>query len=142
MERSLILLKPDCIQKRLVGTVLERFQKAGFKIIGCKMMAFSKKLLKEHYAHITREDFFPKLEKFMLSGPVMAIVLEGRNVVRRARRIVGATDPKRAAKGSIRNDFGRTSMDNICHASDTTENAQIEIKRFFKPSEVYALRRK
>lgn len=139
MERSLILLKPDCIRKRLVGTVLERFQKAGFKIVGCKMMTCSKKLLKEHYAHIAREDFFPKLEQFMLSGPVIAVVLEGRNVIRRVRKIVGATDPKKAADGTIRKDFGRTSMDNICHASDNLENARIEVKRFFKPSELHEL---
>lgn len=137
METTLILFKPDAIQKSLVGQVLARFEAAGLKIRGIKMFKASDALLNEHYAHIASKPFFPEVQKFMQQTPVIALALAGDNVVARIRDLLGPTDSKKAAKGTIRGDFGVDVMVNVCHASDSVETAAAELKRFFQPSELF-----
>lgn len=136
-ETTLILFKPDAVTKSLVGQVLSRFEAAGLKIRGVKMLQFSDALLTEHYAHIASKPFFPEVRSFMQRTPVVALALAGDNVVARVRDLLGPTDSKKAAKGTIRGDFGVDVMVNVCHASDTLENAAIELKRFFKDGELF-----
>lgn len=136
-ETTLILFKPDAVTKSLVGQVLSRFEAAGLKIRGVKMLQFSDALLTEHYAHIASKPFFPEVRQFMQRTPVVALALAGENVVARVRDLLGPTDSKKAAKGTIRGDFGVDVMVNVCHASDTLENAAIELKRFFKDGELF-----
>lgn len=137
MQRTLIILKPDCMEKNLAGSVLARFAEAGFQIAACKMMILSKDLLKSHYAHLVNMHFFPDIEKFMGSRPVMVIILEAENAIAKMRELLGPTDSTIAPKGTIRGDFGSTKMENIAHASDSPEAAEAEIKCFFKPDEVF-----
>lgn len=137
MDTTLILLKPDCIAGRRAGEVLKRFEEAGFQIRGCKMFRADADLLREHYAHIASKPFFPEVEAFMQSTPVIALALSGENAVDRVRGIIGPTDSKKAAKGTVRGDFGVDVMVNIVHASDSPENAQLELKRFFKEGELF-----
>jgi len=137
IERSLILLKPDCLNGHHAGEVIGRFEKAGFEIRGAKLIALSDELLKEHYAHIADRPFFPDIVEFMSSRPVLALVLEGENAVTAIRDLLGPTDSTQAPAGTIRGDMGTSSMENICHASDSLENATIEIERFFDASEVH-----
>ncbi len=138
MQTTLLLLKPDCVAGRKVGEVIKRFEEAGFQIRGCKMFQASPELLKEHYAHLASKPFFPELEAFMSSTPVVALALAADNAVEEVRRIIGPTDSKKADKGTIRGDFGVDVMVNIAHASDSTENAEIELKRFFLPGELFS----
>ena len=139
-ETTLILFKPDAVSKSLVGTVLARFEKEGFKVRGLKVMALSDEILAEHYSHIADKPFFPSVRGFMQESPVIALALEGENVISRVRDLLGPTDSKEAAAGTIRGDFGDkgddSKMRNICHASDGPEAADDEIKRFFKAGEV------
>jgi len=137
MQTTLILLKPDCISGRRVGEVIKRFEEADFQIRGCKMFQADAALLREHYAHIADKPFFPEVETFMQSTPVVALALAGENAVDRVRSIIGPTDSKKADKGTVRGDFGVDVMVNIVHASDSPENAAIELKRFFKPEELF-----
>lgn len=126
------------MEKRLVGTVLQRFEAAGFDVIGCKMMRLSSALLREHYAHVASKPFYPEIEQFMSSRPVIAIALRGENIVAKVRDLLGPTDSRKAPKGTIRGDFGTEMMKNVVHASDSVENGQIEIARFFKKEEIFA----
>ncbi|MBP6601879.1 MAG: nucleoside-diphosphate kinase [Verrucomicrobiales bacterium] len=135
-ERSLILLKPDCVKKAHCGAVIDRFEKAGFLIRGTKMMQLSDEILAEHYSHVADKPFFPSIAEFMQSAPVIAIVLEGDDVVSKVRGMLGPTNSKEADAGTIRGDFGEDMMVNVCHASDSPENGEIEVKRFFKADEV------
>lgn len=137
METTLILLKPDCITRHKAGEVLKRFEDAGFQIRGCKMFRADAGLLREHYAHIATKPFFPEVEAFMGATPIIALALAGENAVERVRTLLGPTDSTKAPKGTIRGDFGETMMRNIAHASDSRENAEIELKRFFKPGEIF-----
>jgi len=137
MQRTLIIFKPDCMEKRLVGTVLDRFEKAGFGIIGCKMSRLLPPVLREHYAHVASLPFYPDIERFMGSRPVIVMALEGENVVKRVRDLLGPTDSRKAAKGTIRGDFGTDMMINVVHASDSNATAGTEIARFFKPEELF-----
>ena len=137
METTLILLKPDCITKHHCGEVLQRFEKAGFRIRGCKMMRLDRKLLLEHYAHIAQKPFFPEVEEFMQSSPVIAIALQADSVVEKVRALLGPTDSKKAAPGTIRGDFGVDVMVNVVHASDSLATAEVELKRFFQSSELF-----
>ena len=136
-ETSLILFKPDAVSKSLVGQVLARFEAAGLKIRGIKMLHFGDALLKEHYAHIASKPFFPEVQKFMQQTPIIALALEGDQAVGRVRDLLGPTDSKKAAKGTIRGDLGVDVMVNVCHASDSIETAAAEVKRFFKPEELF-----
>ena len=131
MERSLIILKPDCMQRRLAGQVISRFENVGLNILACKIMTLDKELLKEHYAHLVHLPFYHEIEEFMMTWPVMILVLEGENAVERIRNILGPTDSQKAPAGTIRGDFGSDKMRNIAHASDSKETAEVEITRFF-----------
>jgi nucleoside-diphosphate kinase len=137
MQTTLILLKPDCITGRKSGEVLKRFEDAGFQIRGCKMFRADASLLREHYAHIASKPFFPEVEEFMTSSPIIAVALSGDKVIERVRDLLGPTDSTKAAKGTIRGDFGSTVMQNIAHASDSLESAEVELKRFFQPGELF-----
>ena len=142
LETTLILFKPDAIQKNLTGTVLARFQDAGFIIRGIKMMHLSDEILAEHYSHIADKPFFPSVRGFMQETPVIALALEGEDVINQVRDLLGPTDSLAAAPGTIRGDFGHkdgdAKMRNVCHASDSPEAAEAEIKRFFKDGEVFS----
>ncbi len=136
-ETTLILLKTDCVTKKLCGEVLKRFEAEGFQIRGLKMMTLSEDILREHYAHIADRPFFPEVVAFMQASPVVALALAGDDAVTRVRDLLGPTDSTKADKGTIRGDFGEDMMKNICHASDAVDAAEIELKRFFAPGEVF-----
>jgi nucleoside-diphosphate kinase len=136
MEKTVIIFKPDAIEQRIVGRVLSRFETAGFRVIGCKMVQFTPELLRTHYAHIVDHPCYPGLTKFMGSSHVILMALQGENVVRKVRELLGPTDSRTAPKGTIRGDYGTDSMKNILHASDSVENGLVELERFFKPGEL------
>lgn len=136
VETTLILFKPDAVEKKLVGTVLARFENAGFRIRGLKMMALTGELLADHYSHIADKLFFPEIVEFMSRTPVVALALEGEDVIAKVRDLLGPTDSRKADKGTIRGDFGEDMMINVCHASDSPESAAAELKRFFRDGEV------
>lgn len=137
MEKTLIILKPDCMEKGHQGEVLKRFTDAGFEIVACKMMELHPSLLREHYAHVADKPFFPEIEAFMSSRPVIVLVLQGDGVIDKVRALLGPTNSKEAAPGTIRGDMGTDMMVNVCHASDGPETAEAEIKRFFKADELF-----
>jgi nucleoside-diphosphate kinase len=137
MEKTLIILKPDCLEKHHVGNVVDRFEKAGFSIVACKMVQLTPKILREHYSHVADKPFYPEIEKFMSSRPVIVVALQGQHVVSKVRDLLGPTDSRKAPKGTIRGDFGTEMMKNVVHASDSLENAKIEIARFFENSEIF-----
>lgn len=142
MERTLILLKPDAVTKHVCGNVISRFENAGFLIRGCKMMHLSPEILRNHYAHIADKPFYPDVENFMRMAPVIALVLEGDNIIAKMRDMLGVTDSLQAAPGTIRADLGskeegKSKMVNIAHASDSPEAAQAEIARFFSEDELF-----
>jgi nucleoside-diphosphate kinase len=132
MEQSLVILKPDCMQRKLIGQVITRFENAGLEITACKVMALNASLLREHYAHLVHLPFFPEIENFMGSTPVMVMIVGGENAIERIRNLLGPTDSQKALAGTIRGDFGFNKMLNIAHASDSREAAEKEIARFFK----------
>ena len=138
MEESLVLLKPDCLEGRKCGEVLKRFEEAGFEVYGVKMMRLSDEILQEHYAHLTDLPFFPEIQGFMQSSPGVAIALRGENAIAHIREMVGPTDSTVADKGTIRGDFGQDKMQNVVHASDSIENGQAELKRFFADGELFS----
>jgi nucleoside-diphosphate kinase len=137
-ETTLILLKPDCVQKGHCGDVIQRFEAHGFKIRGIKMLQLTNELLLEHYAHIASRPFFPEVQEFMQKTPVVALAIEGDDVVSRVRDLLGPTNSKDAAPGTIRGDYGVDMMVNVVHASDSVDNAKIELNRFFAPGELFA----
>ena len=138
MQKTLIIFKPDCMAQRHVGYVLDRFERAGFDVIGCKMIRLAPAVLREHYAHVAHLPFYPEIEAFMGSRPVIVMALQGKDVVKTVRDLLGPTDSRKAAKGTIRGDFGTDMMKNVVHASDSVENGRIEIARFFKADEIFA----
>ena len=138
MEKTLIILKPDCMERRLCGTVLSRFEAAGFEIQASKMTRLTSAQLREHYAHVADKPFYPEIEAFMSSRPVIVAVLVGDNVISRVRALLGPTNSKVAPKGTIRGDFGTEMMRNVCHASDSPAAAEAEVHRFFRQDEVFA----
>ncbi len=138
MERTLILCKPDCMEKNLAGDVLARFQHAGLQLVAAKMLRLTPALLDEHYSHLKDKPFFPEIVAFMSSRPVLALILSGDHAVTRVRDLLGPTDSRKAAPGTIRGDLGTSNMLNIAHASDSPENAELEVKRFFRPDEIPA----
>lgn len=143
MQRTLILLKPDAVEKKILGKVVSRFEDAGFAIRACKMTLLSPELLREHYAHIADKPFYPEVEEFMHSKPVLALVLEGDDVINKVREMLGVTDSALAAPGTIRAEWGtkegpNSKMKNIAHASDSPENAEAEVRRFFREDELFS----
>ena len=137
-ETTLILLKPDAIEKNLSGKVLARFLDEGLTIRGIKMMTLSTEILTEHYSHVADKPFFPSIVEFMQKTPVVAVALEGENAIGRVRDLLGPTNSAEAPAGTLRGDFGTDMMVNVCHASDSTESAAAELKRFFNEGEVFS----
>merc|ERR1739842_70311 len=135
-ERTFIMLKPDAVQRGLVGEIIKRFEQKGFKLVAMKMMHASEELLKEHYADLSSKGFFPGLVKYMNSGPVVPMVWEGLNVVKTGRVMLGETNPAASAPGTIRGDFCIQVGRNICHGSDAVESAKKEIALWFKDEEL------
>jgi nucleoside-diphosphate kinase len=137
-ERTLILLKPDAVAGKFCGKVITRFEDAGWKIVGCKMIQLTPAMLREHYAHVADKPFYPEIEEFMKSVPVIGLVLEGAGIIDKMRDMLGVTDSRKAAKGTIRAELGKDVMINVAHASDSAATAEVEVKRFFKPEELFA----
>lgn len=140
-EKSLIIIKPDAIQRNLVGEIIHRFERKGLKIIGLKMMTVKDTLVEEHYAHIKDKPFFPGIKNFMQSSPVVVMALEGINAVSAIRTIVGPTKGFEAAGGTIRGDYSMSMQSNIVHASDSVENGMLEVGRFFDSSELFSYKK-
>ncbi len=138
MEQTFVILKPSTISRSLVGDIIERYQRKGLKISGIKMMQLDEKILREHYAHLVDRPFFPLLLKSMMATPVIVMVLEGKDAVSVVRAMTGATNARLAAPGTIRGDFGMSGQENLVHASDSVENAKIEVARFFRPDEIFS----
>lgn len=137
MERTLILLKPCTVQRRLVGEIINRIERKGLRIVGMKMMQLSDGLLNEHYAHLADRPFFKFVKDSMMAAPVVAMCVEGRDAVEVVRNITGATNGRKAAPGTIRGDYSMSGQENIVHASDSADNASIEIGRFFRSEELF-----
>ena len=137
MQKTFVIFKPDCIEQKHVGNVVDRFEKAGFEIVGCKLIRLSAEVLREHYAHVADKPFYPEIENFMSSRPVIVMALKGEDIVAKVRDLLGPTDSRKAPQGTIRGDFGTEMMKNVVHASDSDENARIELARFFKPDELF-----
>lgn len=138
MEKTFIILKPDCMEKGLAGQVLSRFEKEGFDIVASKMSKLGSEILREHYAHVADKPFFPEIEEFMSSRTVIFVALQGENVISRVRDLLGPTDSTKAPAGTIRGDFGTDMMRNVVHASDGPDTAAAELKRFFSEDEIFA----
>lgn len=137
MEKTLVILKPSAIERALVGEVVKRIEQKGLIICGMKMMQLDEKILREHYAHLVDRPFFPMLVESMTVCPVIVMCLEGKDVVEVFRAMTGVTNGRKAAPGTLRGDFCMSGQQNIIHASDSVENAKIEIARFFKPEEIF-----
>ena len=136
MQRTLILLKPDCLENKIAGQVIARFESKGYEIIASKMLQLDDDLLREHYSHVADLPFFPEIAAFMSSRPVLALILEGEGVIQGIRDLLGPTDSNAAPAGTIRGDLGTDRMKNVVHASDSDESASAEISRFFKFEEI------
>ncbi len=136
LERTLSIIKPDAVGKNHIGDIIARFEKAGLRVIALKMKHLDKKDAEGFYAVHQGRPFFNDLVSFMITGPVLVMVLEGENAISKNRDIMGATDPKKAAPGTIRADFAQTIDENAVHGSDAAETAQVEIAYFFKPEEI------
>lgn len=132
IEKTYIMLKPDCIKRGLIGEVIARIEKKGYRIVDAKMMELDEAVLREHYAHIAERPFFPAIVAYMTSGPVLGMIVEGENAVLGMRILMGATKFEEALAGTIRGDYALSTGENIIHGSDSAENAALEIKRFFR----------
>ncbi len=132
VQRTYIMLKPDCLKRGLMGEVISRIENKGYKITNAKMMNLDENILREHYAHIADRPFFPEIVEYMTSGPVFCMIVEGENAVKGMRILMGATKFEEATAGTIRGDYANCTSQNIIHGSDSEENAEIEINRFFK----------
>lgn len=131
MERTYVMLKPDCIKRGLTGEVIARIERKGYRIVDAKMIQLDEPILREHYGHIADKPFFNETVDYMISGPVLAMIVEGENVVAGVRYLMGATKFDEMEAGTIRGDYASSTTFNLIHGSDTPENAEIEIKRFF-----------
>ena len=138
LERTLSIIKPDAVKKNAIGQILARFEAAGLRIVAARMMHLSRAEAEGFYAVHRQRPFFPDLVAFMTSGPVLVQVLEGENAIARNRELMGATDPKKAAKGTLRADFADSIDANAVHGSDSAENARVEVSYFFPACEVYS----
>ncbi|GHO55153.1 nucleoside-diphosphate kinase [Ktedonobacter robiniae] len=137
MERTLVLLKPDAVQRDLVGEIITRLERKGLKIAGLKMMRLSDELLNEHYSHLVGRSFFPEVKSFMQLTPVVALCLEGVEAVDTVRALCGITKAREAAPGTIRGEFAMSVQANLIHCSDSLETAKAEVPRFFKAEELF-----
>ena len=139
MEKTFIMIKPDGINRNLIGEIISKFEKKGYKICALKIQRLTLKQINKHYAEHINKKYFKSLKEYLMSGPVVQIVLSGYDVVNGIRKIIGSTDPKEACCGSIRGDYGFDITKNLIHASDSKENAYNEIKLYFKNSEIINL---
>ena len=136
MERSLVLIKPDAMQRGLAGIIISRLERRGLKIIAMKMLQMDKTLAQQHYAVHQDKAFFNDLVDFITSSPIIAAIFEGEKAIEAVRQTMGATDPVKSSPGSIRGDFGLDIQQNLVHGSDSAENAEKEINLFFSPQEI------
>lgn len=136
MEQTFSMLKPDAVQRNLVGEIIGRFEKKGLKLVALKMLQISREMAERHYAEHIGKPFFEDLVAFITSGPVVAMIWEGKNAVQVVRNMMGKTDPQEALAGTIRGDFGLFTGNNIVHGSDSLESASREINLFFSESEI------
>ena len=136
MEKTLVILKPAAIHRHIVGEVISRFEKKGLYITGMKMMQLGEAKLREHYAHLVDRPFFPDILDSMMATPVIVMCVEGKDAVEVVRLMVGATNSRKALPGTIRGDYSMSGQENIVHASDSVENAKIELARFFESDEI------
>src|SRR2546421_12651135 len=136
MQRTLILLKPDCVQRRLIGAVVQRFEQKGLRLVGLKLVQASRDLAEKHYAVHKGKPFYDSLLQFLTSGPTVALVLEGREAVAVARTLMGATDGTKAPPATIRGDFALSVQNNLVHGSRSPENAALEIGLWFTAAEL------
>jgi len=141
MERTLVILKPSCIQRELIGEVTKRFERKGLQLSGIKMMQLNDEILSEHYAHLKEKSFFQQLKDRMMISPVIVCCWEGVDAVNVVRNMTGSTNCRNSASGTIRGDFGMSIQENIVHTSDSVESAEIELKRFFKEDEIFNYRK-
>lgn len=137
-ERSLIIIKPDAVQRNLIGEIINRIERKGLKIIGLKMVSIDDAVLDQHYSHIKDKPFFPGIRDFMKSCPVIVMAVEGINTISSLRLLVGPTKSWEATAGTIRGDFSLSTQSNIVHASDSVENGEIEVSRFFDLPELFS----
>ncbi len=137
-ERTLSIIKPDAVEKNVIGLIISRFEKSGLKIIGAKMLRLTKDRAKEFYAVHKDKPFYEELTTYMSSGPIVVQVLEGDNAIATNRKVMGATDPKKADKGTIRADFATSIDKNSVHGSDAPETAKVEIAFFFAEDELFS----
>ncbi len=137
MERTLALIKPDAVQRGLIGTIITRFERKGLKVVGLKLMNLTDAILDEHYSHLTDKPFFPRIKSFMRSTPVVAICLEGLEAVDTVRALCGITNSRKADPGTIRGDLAMSIQCNLVHASDSLEAAAAEVPRFFRAEELF-----
>ncbi|MFO0942516.1 MAG: nucleoside-diphosphate kinase [Pirellulales bacterium] len=135
MERSLVLLKPDCVERRLIGQIISRFEAKGLNIVAMRMLRVTPELSKQHYAEHVAKPFYPSLEAFITSAPIVAMAVEGLDVIRLIRDMLGATSGLKAAPGTIRGDYSSSRQMNLVHASDSPESAARELALYFKPEE-------
>jgi nucleoside-diphosphate kinase len=137
-EKSLVIIKPDAVQRNLIGEIVSRIEKKGLKIVGIKMMNIEDVVLEEHYSHIKDKPFFPGIRDFMKACPVVVLSVEGINAVSALRLLVGPTKAWEANAGTIRGDFSLSTQSNIVHASDSVESGEVEVKRFFNEEEIFS----
>jgi nucleoside-diphosphate kinase len=137
MERTLILIKPDAIQRGLIGRIITRFEEKGLKLAGIKFLTLNDELLNDHYSHLVGKPFFGGIKRFMQLTPVIAVCLEGVDCVETVRRLCGITKAREAAPGTIRGDWAMSVQANLVHASDSAETARDEVARFFNDSELF-----
>lgn len=137
MEKTLVIFKPSSIERGLVGEILARFQKKGLIMAGIKMMQLDETILREHYAHLVDRPFFPSLIQSMTATPVIVLCLKGKDAIKVVRLMTGATNGREALPGTIRGDFSMSGQENIVHASSSPEDAEVEVKRFFKEDEIF-----
>jgi len=138
MERTLVLLKPDCVQRGLIGRVISRLEEKGLNLIAMKLMRVTPELARRHYAEHVKKDWYPQLETFITASPIVAMIVEGPQSVRVVREMVGATNGLQADPGTIRGDFGTSQQMNLVHASDGPEAAHREMEIFFASNEIHA----
>lgn len=136
MEKTFIMVKPDGVQRNIIGEIVTRFERKGFQLVGAKLMQVSRELAEKHYAEHKDKPFFEELVDFITSGPVFAMVWQGENVIATARQMMGKTNPQEALPGTIRGDFGLTVGKNVIHGSDSPDSAKREIALFFKEEEL------
>lgn len=141
MEKTFLMVKPDGVQRNLIGKIVARFEQKGFQLVGAKLMQVSDELAENHYGEHKERPFFGELVDFITSGPVFAMVWEGEDVIKTARTMMGATNPAEAQPGTIRGDFGVTIGKNVIHGSDSPESAEREINLFFKEEELVSYKK-